>query len=54
MSQLHAQLIARYLEKQFHLNSTDIRVVVLNSTPPPSSGKTLWGGASVVLLASKK
>jgi len=47
-------LIARYLEKRFHLNARNIGLMPLNATAPPSSGKDSWDGACIVLLAETK
>jgi phospholipid/cholesterol/gamma-HCH transport system substrate-binding protein len=43
-------LVARYLEKRFHLNPRSIGLMPLNATAPASSGKSSWDGACVVLL----
>ncbi len=49
-SRSRALLVARYIESRFHLKSTNIGLVPLNSTTPPSSGKASWDGACIVLL----
>jgi phospholipid/cholesterol/gamma-HCH transport system substrate-binding protein len=47
-------LVARYLEKRFHLNPRNIGLMPLNATAPASSGKSSWNGACVVLLTKVK
>jgi phospholipid/cholesterol/gamma-HCH transport system substrate-binding protein len=47
-------LVAHYLEKRFHLSARNIGLMPLNATAPPSSGKSSWDGACIVLLAVAK
>lgn len=47
-------LVAHYLEKRFHLSARNIGLMPLNATAPPSSGKSSWDGACIVLLAIAK
>lgn len=54
LSKSRASLIKRYLEQHFQINPTDIGVVALNATPPPTTGKTSWDGVCIVVLAKKK
>jgi phospholipid/cholesterol/gamma-HCH transport system substrate-binding protein len=54
LSSQRALLVEHYLEQHFHLHSNDIGVVALNSKAPQSSGKTLWDGASILILPQQK
>jgi phospholipid/cholesterol/gamma-HCH transport system substrate-binding protein len=54
LSRARSLQVAQYLEKHFHLRSTDIGVMPLNATPPSKSGKVSWNGACIVFLAGKK
>jgi phospholipid/cholesterol/gamma-HCH transport system substrate-binding protein len=54
MSRSRSLIVARYLEKRFHLSDKNIGVMPLNATPPPSSGKNSWDGACIVLVANAK
>jgi len=47
-------LVAHYLEEHFHLNARNIGLMPLNANAPPSSGKSSWDGACIVLLAIAK
>jgi hypothetical protein len=51
-SRSRSLIIARYLEKRFHLSAKNIGVMPMNATAPPSSGKNSWDGACIVVLAS--
>jgi phospholipid/cholesterol/gamma-HCH transport system substrate-binding protein len=53
-SRSRSLIVARYLEKRFHLSANNIGVMPLNATPPPSSGKNSWDGACIVLVADAK
>jgi phospholipid/cholesterol/gamma-HCH transport system substrate-binding protein len=53
-SRSRSLIVARYLEKRFHLSPENIGVMPLNATAPPSSGKRSWDGACIVLLANAK
>jgi phospholipid/cholesterol/gamma-HCH transport system substrate-binding protein len=53
-SRSRSLIVARYLEKRFHLSAKDIGVMPLSATAPPSSGKDFWDGACIVLLANAK
>ena len=53
-SQSRSLLVARYLEKRFHLRPQDIGEIPLGATPPGVSGKSSWSGACFVLLAARK
>jgi phospholipid/cholesterol/gamma-HCH transport system substrate-binding protein len=53
-SRSRSLIVARYLEKRFHLSSRNIGVMPLNATAPPSSGKDSWDGACIVLVANAK
>ena len=53
-SRSRSLIVARYLEKRFHLSDKNIGVMPLNATPPPSSGKNSWDGACIVLVANAK
>ena len=53
-SRSRSLIVARYLEKRFHLSSKNIGVIPLNATAPPSSGKDSWDGACIVLVANAK
>jgi phospholipid/cholesterol/gamma-HCH transport system substrate-binding protein len=50
-SRSRSLIVARYLEKRFHLSAKNIGLVPLNATAPPSSGKDSWDGVCIVLLA---
>jgi phospholipid/cholesterol/gamma-HCH transport system substrate-binding protein len=54
MSRSRSLIVARYLEKRFHLSAKNIGVMPLNDTAPPSSGKDSWDGACIVLVANAK
>ncbi len=54
LSSKRALLIEHYLKQRFHLHSNNIGVVSLNSRPPQSSGKNVWNGACILLLAQAK
>jgi phospholipid/cholesterol/gamma-HCH transport system substrate-binding protein len=47
-------IVARYLEKRFHLSAKNIGLMPLNDTPPPASGKDSWDGACLVFVANAK
>ncbi|MFZ0563835.1 MAG: MlaD family protein [Terriglobales bacterium] len=53
-SRSRSLIVARYLEKRFHLSAKKIGVIALNATAPPSSGKDSWDGACMVLVANAK
>lgn len=53
-SSQRALLVEHYLVQRFHLHSSDIGVVSLNEKPPQSSGKSVWDGASIILLPQMK
>ena len=53
-SRSRSLIVARYLEKRFHLSAKNIGVMPLNATAPPSSGKDSWDGACIVLVANVK
>jgi phospholipid/cholesterol/gamma-HCH transport system substrate-binding protein len=53
-SRSRSLIVARYLEKRFHLSSENIGVMPLNATAPPASGKHSWDGACIVLVANAK
>jgi hypothetical protein len=53
-SRSRSVIVARYLEKRFHLGAENIGLMPLNATPPPASGKHAWDGACIVLLANAK
>jgi phospholipid/cholesterol/gamma-HCH transport system substrate-binding protein len=53
-SRSRSLLVARYLEKRFHLSAENIGVMPLNATPPTTTGKHSWDGACIVLLANAK
>jgi phospholipid/cholesterol/gamma-HCH transport system substrate-binding protein len=53
-SRSRSLIVARYLEKRFHLSAENIGVMPLNATAPPTSGKRSWDGACIVLLANAK
>jgi phospholipid/cholesterol/gamma-HCH transport system substrate-binding protein len=53
-SRSRSLIVARYLEKHFHLSTNKIGVIALNATAPPSSGKDSWDGACIVLVANAK
>jgi phospholipid/cholesterol/gamma-HCH transport system substrate-binding protein len=53
-SRSRSLIVARYLEKRFHLSDKNIGVMPLNATAPPSSGKDSWDGACIVLVANAK
>jgi phospholipid/cholesterol/gamma-HCH transport system substrate-binding protein len=53
-SRSRSLIVARYLEKRFHLSAENIGVMPLNATAPPSSGKDSWDGACIVLVANVK
>jgi phospholipid/cholesterol/gamma-HCH transport system substrate-binding protein len=53
-SRSRSLIVARYLEKRFHLSAKNIGVMPLNATAPPSSGKDSWDGACIVLVANAK
>jgi phospholipid/cholesterol/gamma-HCH transport system substrate-binding protein len=53
-SRSRSLIVARYLEKRFHLGAENIGVMPLNATAPPSSGKDSWDGACIVLVANAK
>jgi phospholipid/cholesterol/gamma-HCH transport system substrate-binding protein len=53
-SRSRSLIVARYLEKRFHLSAENIGVMPLNATAPPSSGKDSWDGACIVLVANAK
>jgi phospholipid/cholesterol/gamma-HCH transport system substrate-binding protein len=53
MSRSRSLLVARYMEKRFHLSPKDIGLISLNSTAPSASGKDSWDGACVVLVRSE-
>jgi phospholipid/cholesterol/gamma-HCH transport system substrate-binding protein len=53
-SRARSLIVARYLEKRFHLSSENIGVMALNATAPPASGKDSWDGACIVLVANAK
>jgi phospholipid/cholesterol/gamma-HCH transport system substrate-binding protein len=53
-SRSRSLIVARYLEKHFHLSAKNIGVMPLNSTAPPASGKDSWDGACIVLVADAK
>jgi hypothetical protein len=38
----------------FNVSAKNVGIMPLNATPPPSSGKTVWNGACIVLLAKPK
>jgi phospholipid/cholesterol/gamma-HCH transport system substrate-binding protein len=52
-SRSRSLIVARYLEKHFHLSAENIGVMPLNATAPPASGKRSWDGACIVLVASQ-
>jgi phospholipid/cholesterol/gamma-HCH transport system substrate-binding protein len=54
VSRSRSVIVARYLEKRFHLSAENIGVMPLNATAPPASGKHSWDGACIVLLARSK
>ncbi len=54
ISQSRSLLVARYLERRFHLKPKNVGIMPLNATPPPSSGKNSWNGACIVLLPRAK
>ncbi len=47
-------LAAQYLEKHFRLRSENIGLISLMATPPPSSARSSWDGACIVLLTRGK
>jgi phospholipid/cholesterol/gamma-HCH transport system substrate-binding protein len=53
-SRSRSLIVARYLEKRFHLSAENIGVMPLNATAPSSSGKDSWDGACIVLVANAK
>ena len=53
-SRSRSLIVARYLEKRFHLSAENIGVIPLNGTAPPASGKDSWDGACIVLVANAK
>ncbi|MGB7130701.1 MAG: MlaD family protein [Candidatus Sulfotelmatobacter sp.] len=53
-SRSRSLIVARYLEKRFHLSAENIGVMPLNATAPPSSGKHSWDGACIVFVANAK
>jgi phospholipid/cholesterol/gamma-HCH transport system substrate-binding protein len=53
-SRARSLIVARYLEKRFHLSAENIGVMPLNATAPPASGKQSWDGACIVLVANTK
>jgi phospholipid/cholesterol/gamma-HCH transport system substrate-binding protein len=53
-SRSRSLIVARYLEKRFHLSPKNIGMMPLNATAPPSSGKDSWDGACIVLVANAK
>ena len=53
-SRSRSLMVARYLEKRFHLSDKNIGVMPLNDTAPPASGKESWDGACIVLVADAK
>ena len=53
-SQSRPLLVARYLEKRFHLKPQDIGEIPLGMTPPDTSGKATWNGVCLVILVARK
>ena len=53
-SRERAILVRDYVEKRFHLTSKNVGYIALQSSPPPGTGKTSWGGACIVVLAKLK
>ena len=53
-SRERAVLVRDYIEKHFHLSSKNIGMIALQSTPPPTSGKTTWTGACILIMAKAK
>jgi phospholipid/cholesterol/gamma-HCH transport system substrate-binding protein len=49
-SRSRSLLVARYMEKRFHLSPQNIGLISLNAAAPSSSGKESWDGACVVLV----
>ncbi len=54
LSQSRSLLVARYLERRFHLDPANVGIMPLNATPPPSSGRNSWNGVCIVLLPRAK
>jgi phospholipid/cholesterol/gamma-HCH transport system substrate-binding protein len=54
VSRSRALLVARYLEKRFHISAKNVGVMPLNANPPQASGKSSWDGASVVFIADSR
>jgi phospholipid/cholesterol/gamma-HCH transport system substrate-binding protein len=53
-SRSRSLLVARYLEKRFHLEAKNIGVMPLNDKPPSSSLRSSWNGVCIVILTAKK
>jgi phospholipid/cholesterol/gamma-HCH transport system substrate-binding protein len=53
-SRTRSILVARYLEKRFHLRPQDIGEIPLGSTPPSALGRPSWNGVCLVILAKTK
>jgi hypothetical protein len=48
-----ADEVRQYLESRFRLNSKLVGIMPLEDRPPPGSGKQMWDGVCLVLVASK-
>ena len=53
-SRARAVLVRSYLETHFHIESKDLAIIGLSSTPPAGTGKDQWDGASLVEVLKKK
>ncbi len=54
LSRSRAVLLRAYLEIHFHLQSKNLGVIALSSTPPAAAGKSTWDGVCLVQLAPIK
>jgi phospholipid/cholesterol/gamma-HCH transport system substrate-binding protein len=54
MSRKRAILIARYVERRYHLRASNVGVMPLEATPPGNAGKSTWDGACIVFAALAK
>lgn len=54
LSRQRAVLVLKYLQLHFRLESKDLGIVALSSTPPRSAGRPTWDGICLVLLTPRK
>ncbi len=53
LSRRRADLVRRYLEKQYHLKHGDVGIVALQSKPPEDAGRDHWDGAAIIVVNQK-